>query len=150
VVARGGAHASAPYEWLDAACGAGHMTAVPARPASDRQGTTPSSAAAAGDRPIRGEFKQRTRGPSDRPLPSAAPRSDPFPDQLATPKVAGQTGPTLSPAETLAKSQTPNPQGSLVQLKSGRAGRVLPRSGGRRRRRGPAGGIAGDRDRRPD
>jgi predicted ATPase len=37
-----------------------------------------------------GRTHSGTRGPSDRPPPPAAPRSDRFPDRLATPKVAGQ------------------------------------------------------------
>lgn len=49
-----------------------------------------SPAAAAGNRPS-GRTQSRTRGQSDRPSPSAAPRSDRLPDRLATPKVAGQT-----------------------------------------------------------
>src|SRR4029453_2066951 len=46
--------------------------------------------AAAGDQPS-GQVHSGTRGLSDRPPPSAAPRSDRLPDRLATPKVAGQT-----------------------------------------------------------
>jgi hypothetical protein len=46
--------------------------------------------AAAGDRPS-GRVHSGTRGLSDLPPPSAAPRSDRLPDRLATPKVAGQT-----------------------------------------------------------
>src|SRR5215207_5659331 len=38
-----------------------------------------------------GRIHSRTRGLSDRPPPSAAPRSGRHPDRLATPKVAGQT-----------------------------------------------------------
>ena len=46
--------------------------------------------AAAGDRPS-GQIHSGTRGLSDRPPPSAAPRSGRLPDRQATPKVAGQT-----------------------------------------------------------
>src|SRR6266568_4660984 len=64
---------------------------APVRPASDRRvPEPPSSASAAGDRPS-GQTHSGTRGLSDRPPPSAAPRSDRLPDRLATPKVAGQT-----------------------------------------------------------
>jgi hypothetical protein len=60
---------------------------VPVRPASDRRVPEPPSAASrSGDRPL-ARVHSGTRGLSDRPPPSAAPRSD----RLATPKVAGQT-----------------------------------------------------------
>src|SRR6266536_2110615 len=64
---------------------------VPVRPASDRQvPEPPSSASRSRDRPS-GRIHSGTHGLSDRPPPSAAPRSDRLPDRLATLKVAGQT-----------------------------------------------------------